>query len=205
MTIKQRIEAHLKRSLETKKKMLKENVGEIGEAALAIVETFYKKGGTVYTFGNGGSCADAQHIANELLCMLRKKYKKRRFPLQTHALTSDSTVLTAISNDLGFEYVFSRQLEALAKPEDLVIGLSTSGNSQNVIKGLELAKERGIKSIAFTGGDGGEIVKRKLAEIIIKVPADDVTHIQEGHEAAFHAMCDVVEEILFSEKGLTEG
>lgn len=202
MTIQRRIKAHLKNSLETKKKMLEKNVEAIKKAALAIVETYYKKGGTVYTFGNGGSCADAQHIADELLCMLRKKYKDRRFPLPAHALTSDSTVLTAISNDLGFQYVFSRQLEALAKPEDLVIGLSTSGNSDNVIKGLELAKERGIKSIAFTGGNGGQIVKRHLADIVIKIPADDVTHIQEGHVVAFHAICDVVEELLFSEKGL---
>lgn len=204
MTIKQRISIHIKDSLKTKEKMLEKNVEAIKDATLAIVKTFYKKGGTVYTFGNGGSCADAQHIADELLCMLRKKYKERRFPLPAQALTSDSTVLTAIANDLGFEYVFSRQLEALAKPEDLVIGLSTSGNSPNVIKGLELAKERGIKSIVFTGGNGGEIVKRKLAEIVIKIPANDVTHIQEGHETALHAICDAMEELLFSEKGLME-
>jgi len=204
MTIKQRVLRHFRKSMKTKEKMCGKNVEAICEAALAIVETFYKKGGTVYTFGNGGSAADAQHIAGELLCMLRKKYKANRFPLAAHALTTDTSVLTAIANDFGFEYVFSRQLEALAKQGDLVIGFSTSGNSKNVIKALELAKERGVKSIAFTGGNGGEVVKKKLAEIIIKVPARDVTLIQEGHLTSFHAICDIVEELLFSEKGLSE-
>lgn len=203
MKIKQRISKHLLTSIKTKKKMLVKNVESIKKAALAIVETYYKKGGVVYTFGNGGSAADAQHIAGELLSMLRTNHKfEFRFPLPAHALTTDSSVLTAAANDLGFEYVFSRQLEALAKPEDLVIGISTSGNSKNVVKGLELAKKRGIKSIAFTGGKGGEIVKRKLADIIINIPANDVTYIQEGHVAAFHSICDVMEEILFSDKGL---
>ena len=133
-----------------------------------------------------------------------KKYKERRFPLPAYALTTDATVLTAIANDLGFEYIFSRQLEALAKLEDLVIGLSTSGNSLNVLNALRLAKKRGIKSVAFTGGEGGKIVEEELADIIINIPAQDVTHIQEGHETAFHAICDVVEEILFSERGLVD-
>jgi len=204
MTIKQRIINHLKRSIKTKERMLEKNIEVIKKASLAIIETFYKRGGTVYTFGNGGSAADAQHIASELLCMLRKKYKERRFPLPAYALTTDATVLTAIANDLGFEYIFSRQLEALAKLEDLVIGLSTSGNSLNVLNALRLAKKRGIKSVAFTGGEGGKIVEEELADIIINIPAQDVTHIQEGHETAFHAICDVVEEILFSERGLVD-
>lgn len=204
MTIEQRIIRHLKQSSQTKLLMVKENVEGIKQAALAIVETYYKRGGVVYTFGNGGSAADAQHIAGELLCMLRKGHGfEFRFPLPAHALTTDTSVLTAVSNDLGFEYIFSRQLEALAKPEDLVIGISTSGNSANVIRGLKLAKKRGIKSIAFTGGNGGIIIRRKIADIIINIGAKDVCLIQEGHVAAFHAICDVMEEILFSDRGLT--
>lgn len=203
MNVSQLIKAYLKKSAETKEKMIKNNVEDIKKAALAIVETYYKKGGVVYTFGNGGSAADAQHIAGELLCMLRTNHNfEYRFPLPAHALTTDTSVLTAVSNDLGFEEVFSRQLEALAKPEDLVIGISTSGNSKNVIKGLELCKKRGITSIAFSGGSGGEIKKRKLADIIVNIPADDVALIQEGHVAAFHVICDVMELILFSDKGL---
>jgi len=203
MNIEEKIENHIKKSISTKKKMLKQNVKAIKKAALAVVETYYKKGGVVYTFGNGGSAADAQHIAGELLCMLRTNHNfEYRFPLAAQALTTDTSVITAVSNDFGFEDIFVRQLEALAKPEDLVVGISTSGNSANVVKGLELAKKRGIKSIALTGSTGGQIVKRRLADIIIKIPAKDVALIQEGHVAAFHVICDIMEELLFSEKGL---
>jgi D-sedoheptulose 7-phosphate isomerase len=203
MNVSQLIKQHLKKSAEIKEKMITANTKDIKNAALAIVETYYKKGGVVYTFGNGGSAADAQHIADELLCMLRTNNTfEYRFPLPAHALTTDSSVLTAISNDLGFDYVFSRQLEALAKPEDLAIGISTSGNSKNVLMGLKLCKKRGISSIAFTGGKGGEIVKNKLADVIINIPSDDVALIQEGHVSAFHVICDVMEQILFSNKGL---
>lgn len=203
MNVSQKIIKHLKQSIKTKELMIKNNIEAIKDSALAIVETYYKKGGVVYTFGNGGSAADAQHIAGELLCMLRINHNfEYRLPLPAHALTTDTSVLTAVSNDLGFEDVFARQLEALAKPEDLALGISTSGNSKNVIKGLELCKKRGIKSIAFTGGNGGKIVKNKLADVIVNIPANDVTFIQEGHVAAFHAICDVMELILFSDKGL---
>ena len=202
-TIKQRIKEHLKRSIATKQAMLRECLDSIEEAALAIVDTYYKRGGIVYTLGNGGSAADAQHIAGELLCMLRTSNTfPFRLPLPAHALTTDSSVLTAVANDLGYEYVFSRQLEALAKPEDLVLGISTSGNSPNVVRALELTKQRGIQSIALTGRTGGKTVE--LADIVIRIPADDVTLIQEGHVAAFHAICDIMEEVLFGE-GLEQG
>ena len=203
MKVEQKIISHLKKGIKIKKKMIKKNVEAIKEAALAIVETYYKKGGVVYTFGNGGSAADAQHIAGELLCMLRTDHDfEFRLPLPAQALTTDTSVLTAVSNDFSFDHIFARQLEALAKPEDLVVGISTSGNSANVIEGLELAKKRGIKSIALTGGTGGKIVKEKLADIVIKIPASDVALIQEGHVAVFHIICDVMEQLLFSEKGL---
>ena len=202
MRATQRIQQHLRRGIETQRKMLRETVGAIEAAALALVDTYYKRGGIVYTFGNGGSAADAQHIAGELLCMLRTNHLfDFRLPLPAHALTTDASVMTAVANDLGYEFVFSRQLEALARPEDLVIGLSTSGNSPNVVNALELTRRRGIQSIAFTGRDGGKL--RELADIIVRIPADDVTHIQEGHVAAFHSMCDVMEELLFGRVGLT--
>ncbi len=200
-TVRQRIQAHLRQSIETKRAMLRVNLAAIEAAALAIVDTYFKRGGIVYTFGNGGSAADAQHIAGELLCMLRTTHGfEVRLPLPAHALTTDSSVMSAVANDLGYEHVFSRQLEALAKPEDLVIGISTSGNSPNVIRALELTRSRGIQSLAFTGRTGGKL--RDLADILVCVPADDVTFIQEGHLAAFHSMCDVMEQLLFSEKGL---
>lgn len=203
MSAKQHIQRFLRESSKAYSDMVSACAEDIERAAAALVQTYYKKGGTVFSFGNGGSAADAQHIADELMVMLRYNHSfEHRFPLSAHALTTDTSVLTAIGNDMGFEYVFSRQLEALAQPEDLVIGLSTSGNSKNVVLALELAKHRGITSIAMTGKDGGSIVKQNLADIIIRIPAKDVGVIQQGHVAAFHSMCDVMEEILFGEKGL---
>jgi len=203
MKTKDKIKTYLKDSIITYEKMLVSCVDDIEQGAFALVDTFFKNGGTVFTFGNGGSAADAQHIADELMCMLRANHNfEIRWPLSAHALTTDSSVMTAISNDIGFEYVFSRQIEALATPNDLVIGISTSGNSKNVVKALELTKSRAVKSLVLTGGNGGEIVKRKLADIIIKIPASDVGIIQQGHVAAFHSMCDIMEEILFGKKGL---
>lgn len=203
MRAKDRIKIYLKDSISTYEKMLVDCVDDIERGALALVDTYFKSGGTVFTFGNGGSAADAQHIADELMCMLRANHNfDVRFPLSSHALTTDSSVMTAISNDIGFDYVFSRQIEALATPNDLVIGISTSGNSKNVVRALELTKSRAVRSIALTGGSGGEIVKRKLADIIIRIPASDVGIIQQGHVVAFHSMCDIMEEILFGKKGL---
>ena len=205
MNTKNRIQNHLQVSALTYQKMTKSCWQPIQQAALALIETYYKKGGTVFTCGNGGSAADAQHISDELMCMLRNDHDfEYRFPLSAHALTTDSSVITAISNDLGYDYIFSRQLEALAQIKDLLIGLSTSGNSTNIVKAFELTKKRGIKSIAFTGQSrsktGGKIAN--LADIVINIPAIDVAVIQQGHVAAFHSMCDVMEEILFGKRGL---
>ncbi len=200
-SVREQIEAHLQRSVATKQAMLAQSVDDIEAAALAIVDCYFKRGGIIYTFGNGGSAADAQHIATELLCLLRTAHDfDVRLPLPAHALTTDSSVMSAVANDLGFEYVFSRQLEALARPEDLVIAISTSGNSENVLRALELTRNRGIQSIALTGRDGGALAG--LADIAVRIPSDDVTHIQEGHVAAFHSMCDVMEQLLFSAHGL---
>jgi D-sedoheptulose 7-phosphate isomerase len=205
MDSKTKIQNHLRESAKAYELMVDQCWFSIQQAALALVETYYKKGGTVFTCGNGGSAADAQHISDELMCMLRTNNGfEYRFPLSAQALTTDSSVITAISNDLGYEYIFSRQLEALAQTKDLFIGLSTSGNSPNVVKAFELTKMRGITSIAFTGqissASGGKIAE--LADIVINIPATDVAIIQQGHEAAFHSMCDVMEEVLFSQHGL---
>lgn len=205
MDTKTRIQNHLKNSIKSYEKMLIQTWPSIQQAAITLMETFYKKGGTVFTCGNGGSAADAQHISDELMCMLRHNHNfEFRFPLSAHALTTDTSVITAIANDLGFDYIFSRQLEALAQTKDLLIGLSTSGNSPNIVKAFELTKKRGITSIAFTGQSssktGGQIAT--LADVVINIPATDVGIIQQGHVAAFHSMCDVMEELLFSDKGL---
>lgn len=205
MDTKTKIQNHFQTSALVYKKMITTCWEPIQAAALALIATYFKNGGTVFTCGNGGSAADAQHISDELMCMLRKNNNfEYRFPLSAHTLTTDASVITAIANDLGFDYIFSRQLEALVQTKDLLIGLSTSGNSVNVVKAFELTKKRGIKSIAFTGQsagkDGGKIAR--LADIVINIPAADVCIIQQGHVAAFHSMCDVMEEILFGNRGL---
>jgi D-sedoheptulose 7-phosphate isomerase len=205
MDTKTKIQNHFKTSALVYEQMITTCWPSIQQAALALIATYYKNGGTVFTCGNGGSAADAQHISDELMCMLRKNNTfEARFPLSAHTLTTDASVITAIANDLGFDYIFSRQLEALVQTKDLLIGLSTSGNSVNVVKAFELTKKRGIKSIAFTGQsagkDGGKIAQ--LADIVINIPATDVCIIQQGHVAAFHSMCDVMEEILFGDQGL---
>jgi len=196
MTIEDYIKRHLLESSKVKRITIKKCSYQIKEAALAVVDIYFKKGGTVFLFGNGGSAADAQHIAGELFSLFRL----RRIPLSANALTTDTSVLTSISNDLGYEYVFSRQLEALATPKDLVIALSTSGNSPNVILGVKLAKSRGIKTIALTGQDGGKLAR--VVDIAIKVPSNDIGHIQEAHTAIGHIICGLVEEVLFGEGGI---
>ena len=198
MPIKEQILSHFEKTIGVKEKMAARSWQEIKKAALAIVETYFRHGGTVFACGNGGSAADAQHLSGELFCMLRKHHGfERRFPLAAHALSTDASTVTAIANDIGYDFVFSRQLEALATPKDLVIGFSTSGQSSNVARALKLAKNRGIRTIAFTGKKGGKIAE--IADIVIKVPSNDVVLIQEAHQTCFHIICDIVEQILFGE------
>lgn len=170
---------------------------KIKEAAEVMVETYYKKGGTVYLFGNGGSAAIAQHLAGELSGMFQVY---ERIPLATHALSTDTSIITAISNDLGFDKVFSRQIEALAQPKDLIIAMSTSGNSKNVIEAVKTAKKRHVKTIGLTGKAGGKLAE--IVDIAIKIPSDKTYHIQEGHLIVGHMICGIVEQIFFGEKGL---
>lgn len=198
MKIEEFIKKRLSDSIGVKKLVIKSCISEIRDAAEAVFETYYKRGGSVFLFGNGGSATDAEHIAEELL----NRYKSFRIPISAYALTSQPAILTGIANDYGFEKIFSRQLEALATPKDLVIGLSTSGNSQNVNEGISLAKTRGIKSIGLTGKNGGELAK--LADIVIRVPSDEVGLIQEAHTSIGHIICIVVEEMLFGERGFDE-
>ena len=193
MKIKSYIQRHLLKSAKAKRDTLRSCSGKIEEAAMAIFEIYYKKGGTVFLFGNGGSAADAQHIAGELFSF----FKLRRIPLAANALTTDTSVITSISNDFGYEHIFSRQLEALATPKDLVMGLSTSGNSLNVLNAMKLAKSRGIKTIGLTGKKGGRLAK--MVDIAIRIPSEEVPIIQECHAAIGHILCGIVEQMLFGE------
>jgi D-sedoheptulose 7-phosphate isomerase len=161
-------------------------VEPIGEAGKIILDTL-SGGGKVIAFGNGGSAADAQHFAAELV----GRYRINRQPLAAMALTTDSSALTAIANDYGFERVFSRQLEALGRSGDAVIAFSTSGNSLNVLLALQCAKERGMARVGLTGRTGGKMAE--LVDVCLRVASDSTPRIQEAHTLIAHILCGIVE------------
>jgi D-sedoheptulose 7-phosphate isomerase len=164
------------------------NAAPIVAVATAISASL-KQGGTVLVFGNGGSAADAQHFAAELL----GRFEKERRAWPAIALTTDTSALTAIGNDYGFERVFARQLEGLGKKGDVAIGISTSGNSPNVLRALETANARGLISVALTGR-GGEA--GKLAAHHIAVPEERTARVQEIHATVLHVICELIEREL---------
>lgn len=168
---------------------MKKLAGRINKVAEIIIDA-YKKGGKVIIFGNGGSAGQAQHIATELV----HRFEKDRKAIPAIALTTDTSCITAIGNDWGFEQVFERQVEALATPRDVVIGMSTSGNSANVIKAIAKANEIGCRTIALTGRDGGKI--KELADMTIIVPNSNTARIQEAHLVIGHIICKIVEDSL---------
>lgn len=175
-------------SIEQKKYLQKEIKKIIGIANLLI--DAFKKGNKVFLFGNGGSAADAQHIASELA----GKFYLDRPPLPAIALTTNTSTITAIANDYSYEDVFARQLKAFVHSGDVVIGLSTSGESRNVIRGIEAARAYNAITIAFTGQSGA---LKSLAEYVISIPSSDTPRIQEAHITAGHIICYLVEEALF--------
>jgi D-sedoheptulose 7-phosphate isomerase len=153
-------------------------------------ETTLRGGGTLFFAGNGGSAADAQHLATEYVV----RYQTNRPAMRALALTTDTSLLTACANDMGFDEVFARQVEALAEPGDLLVLHSTSGESPNVIRAAQSAKARGVSVVALLGKGGGHL--KELADVSLVVPADDTAHIQELHLAIEHVICDLVEERL---------
>lgn len=156
-------------------------------AMLAAWVACIRGGGKILFFGNGGSAGDAQHLATELTV----RYRQDRAPIAALALTTDTSALTAAGNDLGFERIFARQIEALGKPGDLALGISTSGRSPNVIAALESAKRLGLTAAAFTGGDGGTL--KGLADPILIVPSRATDRIQEMHIALGQMLCAALE------------
>ncbi len=147
-------------------------------------------GGKVLTFGNGGSAADAQHLAGELV----GRFLRDRAALSALALTTDPSVVTAIGNDLGYDAVFRRQVEAHGRPGDVAVGITTSGRSPNVVQALELARDRGLVTVGMTGGGGGRLVG--LVDYLIDVPHKETARIQEVHTMVVHILCQIVEEAL---------
>lgn len=163
----------------------------IAEMATLLADTF-RRGGKLLVMGNGGSAADSQHFVAEIV----GRFKMERRGLPAIALSTDTSILTAIGNDYGFEAVFRRQVEALAVTGDMVVGISTSGNSPNVLTALELAREKGCRTIALLGKDGGSI--QGTCDLALVVPSNDTPRIQEGHGIIIHIVCDLLEKELFS-------
>ncbi|WP_303721354.1 D-sedoheptulose 7-phosphate isomerase [Malonomonas rubra] len=163
----------------------------IAEAARLTAEAL-ANGNKVLVMGNGGSAADAQHLAAELV----GRFLRERRALPAIALTTDTSILTAVGNDYGFEQVFSRQVEALAQPGDVVIGISTSGNSPNVLAALVAARAADCRTIGLLGRDGGSIAGQ--VDLALVVPVQETPHIQESHVTIIHVLCDLVERELFN-------
>jgi phosphoheptose isomerase len=166
---------------------MSEDVQPVLDAAAAIAVAL-RAGGKLLAFGNGGSASDAQHVAAELVGRFENN---ERAPLAAIALSADGSVLTSIGNDAGFERVFARQLEALARPGDVALGITTSGASANVVSALESARARGVQTIALTGRDGG--AAGRAAAIHINVASDSTPRVQEVHRTLLHVICELVE------------
>jgi len=178
-----------------------EQSGRIVEMA-ALVSSVFEKGGKLLLCGNGGSAADAQHLATELTIRYRKSVQRRALP--AIALTTDTSALTAGANDLGYDDVFCRLVEAYGRQDDILLGLSTSGNSENVFRAINFAREKGMHTLAFLGGDGGRILQ--AADMSIVVPYDKAAdRVQECHIAVGHCLIDCVERLMgfCSEKHIT--
>ena len=186
-----KIRDYLLRSAETKKAVADECIDSILSAADLIGKCF-RSGGKALLCGNGGSAADCQHMATEFVSRLSKDFDRPGLP--AIALTTDTSYITAFSNDFGFDGVFERQVQALGKPGDVLIGISTSGNSANVIRAVEAGLASDLRTIVLTGRNGR---LGTMAEVAISVPSADTQHIQESHLAIEHILCELVERDMF--------
>ena len=188
------ISTNLMQSILAKEAFAKEAADDILRVTDWMVQVF-AKGGKLLIFGNGGSAADAQHLAAEFV----NRFLINRRPLPALALTTDTSVLTSIGNDFSFEQIFSKQIEAFGKPEDLALGISTSGNSPNVIKAMQAARAIGMKTVGLTGGvvrPGGDLAA--YCDLVLNVPSDATPHIQETHLWVEHLLCEIVEKQMFA-------
>ncbi len=187
-----RIYQHIRSHIEVFERVFLPMTADV-ERCAQLMCAVLQGGNKILVMGNGGSAADAQHLAAELV----GRFLKNRAALPAIALTTDSSILTAVANDFGYDQVFSRQVEALAQAGDLVIGISTSGNSPNVVKAIDVARERGCRTVAFTGRDGGAMAQR--VDLSLTVGVDETPRIQEVHLTIIHILCDLVEQELFGE------
>ena len=180
----------LEASLEAKRLFWERQKENILAAARYLTEAL-KAGHKVLIFGNGGSAADAQHMAAELV----NRFRRERAPLPAIALTTDTSILTAIANDYSFDEVFAKQIKALGEKGDVALGISTSGRSKNVLKGLAVAREKGLFTIGLSGDTGGEMAS--VCDLLVLVPSSETPRIQEGHLFFIHLVCELIEEAIF--------
>lgn len=181
----------IEESIAVTKELARNCAFEIERAASMIVECL-RNGHKLIAFGNGGSAADAEHMVAELV----GRYREEKKALAAIALTTNSSAVTAIGNDYGFREIFARQIEALGQPGDVVVAISTSGNSQNILRGLEVAKHAALETIALTGRTGGKM--RNLVNVCVSVPADSTPRVQEAHTLIIHILSGIVESRFLS-------
>lgn len=192
MNLNERVSAHFEESIQVKQ-LAQEVLTEATAEAAMLMFNALANDGKILACGNGGSAADAQHFAAEMT----GRFEKERMELAAIALTTDTSALTAIGNDYGFDHIFSKQVRALGRAGDVLMGISTSGNSRNVIEAIKAAHEREMRVIAFTGRDGGEIAALlKDGDVLLNVPYPRTARIQEVHILLIHALCDGIDTML---------
>ena len=190
MNARKKVEDGLAESAFVKLLLMQRQADVIEKIGLRLAKVL-KAGRTVFLFGNGGSAADAQHIAAEL----EARFLRERRALPCHALTTNTSTLTAIGNDYGYERTFARQLEAYCRKGDAAVGISTSGNSPNVIEAIKTAKKIGAVTVGLTNEKGGKL--KRLADLCMLVPSTDTQRVQECHMAVGHILCDIIESSMF--------
>lgn len=192
MNLQERVGAHFEESIKVKQ-LAQEVLSEATAEAAMLMFNALANDGKILACGNGGSAADAQHFAAEMT----GRFEQERMELAAVALTTDTSALTAIGNDYGFDHIFSKQVRALGRAGDVLIGISTSGNSGNVIEAIKAAHERDMKVVAFTGRDGGKIAAMlKDGDVLLNVPYPRTARIQEVHILLVHAICDSIDTML---------
>ena len=193
MTDDELVKRTLTETIALHERMRQADSSPVVDAAAAIISSL-RRDGKLLVFGNGGSAADAQHVAAELV----GRFMRERMALAAVALTTDTSVLTSLANDYAFDRVFARQIEALGREGDVALGISTSGASPNVVVALEAARARGLRTIALTGRDGG--VVGRAADVHVNVPSESTARVQEVHRTLLHVMCDLVERAFADEQ-----
>ena len=195
MDIQSRVIRHFQDSIETKQRVLTALAPAIAKASHAMVECL-KSGGKILTCGNGGSAGDSQHFAAELI----GRFEREREELAAIALTTDTSILTAVANDYSFDEIFSKQVRGLGKPGDVLFAISTSGNSKNVVAAIEAAHLKGMHVVGMTGRSGGKIAGlMDTGDVLLNVDSQATTRIQEVHLLTLHCLCDAIDNLMFGE------